>query len=51
MAYDSVPQVKTSDHIPVYAVFMVALRGAPRKPGEAGEASVFGASSVGVAHP
>ena len=36
MVYDSLPVIKTSDHLPVYAVFHVTLRGASRKAGEAG---------------
>ncbi len=42
LAYDSVPSMQTSDHRPVYAAFHVELRGAGRKPGEAGEATIFG---------
>ena len=42
MVYDSLPVIKTSDHLPVYAVFHVTLRGASRKAGEAGEATIFG---------
>ena len=42
LVYDSIPSIQTSDHYPVWAAFEVGLRGASRKPGEAGEAMHFG---------